>query len=155
MKKLSQHLFRDMLYITVAAAAAAFAVNLFHPRGYVMVGRSELEHRRIVPISAYEAKIKYDSGSAVFIDAREKAEFDESHIAGSINIPAGDPLPAPAGLPYLKQPKEIVIYCDGGSCGASAILAGKILGLTRTHIYIIERGLPDWKARGFPVQESD
>jgi rhodanese-related sulfurtransferase len=155
MKKFNAHLFREMLYIIGMAAAAAFVVNLFHPRGYVMVGKSELEKMRIVPISAYEAKIKYDSGSAVFIDAREKEEFDESHIAGSINLPAGDPLPVPSRLPYLKKPKEIVIYCDGVSCGASARLAGKILGLTRKHIYIIKGGLPEWKERGFPVMEED
>ncbi|OHD69428.1 MAG: hypothetical protein A2W19_05840 [Spirochaetes bacterium RBG_16_49_21] len=156
MKKFSKQLFRDILFIAVAAAAAAFVINLFHPRGYVLVSRSDFDNKRVVFITAEEAKIKYDSKAALFIDARETAEYDASHISGSVSIPAGDPFPGPGGeLQYREQPKEIVIYCDGSSCGASELLARKILSLTPRHVYIIEKGFPDWKAHGFPVREGE
>ena len=148
-------LLKNMIAIIVVAAAAGLAINLVHPRGFAPVSRQDLALKRLVSISTAEAKIKYDAGMALFIDARSKPEFDSARIAGAENIPADDP-PAGAIEAVMARPRELVIYCDGASCGASAGLARAMIdrGYGRT-IYVIEEGFPGWEERGYPVERSE
>ncbi len=155
-KRITRRLVREMFVILAAAGAAGIAVNLFHPRGYVLVSRADLEARKTVFLSAGEARIKHDAG-AVFVDAREKAEFEQARVPGAINVPALD---AAAGKPamdfgFLGRQAEIVIYCDGPSCGASAMVAEAIRkrGYGRI-LYILTGGLPGWEAEGYPVERG-
>lgn len=148
-------LLKDILVIIVAASAAGLAINLFHPRGFVPVSRQDLALKRIVTISAVEAKIKYDAGMALFIDAREKVAFDASHIAGAAHVPADGP-PAGALDAVTARPREIVIYCDGASCGAAAALARTMIGRGyERNLYVIDDGFPGWEKRGYPVERSE
>ena len=157
MKQRNKQLIKDIIIITVIAVAAGFGINMVHPRGFVLVSKADFAGKRIVSISSQEAKIKYDSRSALFIDAREKEEYDSSHIPGAVNIPVDSGVFSRHGreLSLSDRPVEIVIYCDGASCGASGVLAKKILDLTTGHIYVLEKGFPDWASRGFPVQKAD
>jgi len=145
-----------MFVILVAAGAAGIAVNLFHPRGYVPVSRTDLEARKTVSLSVAEARIKHDAG-AVFVDAREKAEFEQARVPGAINVPALDAAANRPGIDFsfLGRPAEIVVYCDGPSCGAAAMLAEAIRkrGYGRI-LYILENGLPGWEAAGHPVERG-
>ncbi|MBP7736837.1 MAG: rhodanese-like domain-containing protein [Spirochaetes bacterium] len=152
-KRKTRRLVKDMAVILVMAGAAGLCVNLLHPRGFVLAGRQALEARKIVAISAAEAKIKHDAG-ALFIDAREKDEYDRARIRGALNMPALDAAEGKGKADYsiLDKPVEAVIYCDGPACGASAMLAEVIRkrGYGRT-IYILEQGIPEWKSKGYPV----
>jgi len=154
---ITRRLLKDMAAILVAAGAMGLCVNLFHPRGFVLASRQALEARTIVPISADEAKIKHDAG-ALFIDSREKEEYDRARIKGARNIPALDAAAGKGGADFsvLEKPVETVIYCDGPSCGASAILAEVIRkrGYGRT-IYILEKGIPVWESKGYPLERGD
>jgi rhodanese-related sulfurtransferase len=148
-------LLKDMLAIIVVAAAAGLAINLFHPRGFVPVSRQDLALKRVVSLSAAEAKIKYDAGMALFIDARAKAEFDGARIAGAENIPADDP-PAGALTAAMSRPRELVVYCDGVECGAAEKLARTMIGRGYgRNIYVIAEGFPGWEERGYPVDRSE
>jgi rhodanese-related sulfurtransferase len=156
---MDMRLFKDMLVILVVAGAVAVVVNLFNPRGFVLVSRSSIEQRKIVAITAEEAKIKFDSDMAIFIDAREKAEFDYARIRGAMNIPASDAAAKPGSdqkFLFLNKPAEIVIYCDGASCGASGTMAKLILdrGYGR-NIYVLQKGFPEWESRGYPVERGE
>ncbi|HPG51336.1 MAG TPA: rhodanese-like domain-containing protein [Spirochaetota bacterium] len=147
-------LLKDIIAIVVAAAAAGLAINLFHPRGFVPVSRQDLALKRVVSISEAEAKIKYDAGMALFIDAREKVAFEAGHIAGAVNIPADDP-PAGALDALMDRPREIVFYCDGAECGAAAKLARAMIGRGYgRNLYVIVDGFPGWEERGYPVERS-
>jgi rhodanese-related sulfurtransferase len=147
-------LLKDMLAIIIAAAAAGLAINLFHPRGFVPVSRQDLALKRVVSVSAVEAKIKYDAGMALFVDARDTEEFAAGHIAGAGNIPAVDP-PAGALDALLRRTREIVIYCDGASCGAAAKLARELIGRGYgRNLYVIDDGFPGWEERGYPVERN-
>ena len=44
-------LLKDMIVILVIAGTIAVVVNLFNPRGFVLVSRSSLEQRNIVDIT--------------------------------------------------------------------------------------------------------
>ena len=152
-----KQLIKDMLIIIVASVVIGLGINLVHPRGFILVSKSDYDNRRIVAIATDEAKIKYDSQVAVFIDAREKAEYGASRIAGAVNIPAGDVVTRMEGISvsFLSKPVEIIVYCDGVSCQASNIVARKMLNLTPRHIYILEKGFPDWAVKGYPVEGGE
>ncbi len=148
----------DALVIIIAAAAIGLAINLCNPRGFEPVPRRSLAYRKILPITVVEAKLKYDANIARFIDARETHEYDTTRIAGAVSIPALDgPLPGKGrDTSVLGAPAEIVIYCDGPDCGASDILARRVIdaGYSRS-VYILDKGLPEWEARGFPVERGE
>ena len=68
------------------------------------------EHEDNAPrISLAEAKKEFDAGSAVFVDTRSVAAFQQEHIKGAINVPA-DALEAR----YKEIPtgKKIIAYCS-------------------------------------------
>ena len=152
-------LLKDTIIILVVAGTIAVVVNLFNPRGFVFVSRSSLEQRTIVPISAVEAKIKYDADMAVFVDAREKAEYDYAHIRGAVNIPVSD-VAAKQGtnekFSFLDRPVEVVVYCDGPTCGASESMAKLFLERGyRRNVYVIQKGFPEWELREYPVERGE
>jgi rhodanese-related sulfurtransferase len=158
-KRTTARLLKEMLFIVIMAVALGAAVNLLHPRGFVLVSRSSLDVRRIVPISVEEARIKHAAGQAVFVDARDKAEFDSSRIQGAVSVPlidAENHKGAAQDLSFLDRPVEAVIYCDGAACGAANALAKQMQerGYRRT-IYIIDRGYPEWESRGYPVERGE
>lgn len=150
---------KESIYILLIAAIIGFIVNIFHPKGYTFVSTSLYNEKNIVLISSEEAKIKIDSRAAVIIDSRTTEEYNDGHIPGSINIPA---VPDSQSVMKIKEnyglltgPSELVIYCDGTSCGSSPILARRFLEMGYSkHIYIIEHGLPEWKEKGFPVDKN-
>ncbi len=155
-KRITRRLVKDMFALLAAAGCIGIAVNLFHPRGFTLVSRPDLEARKTVFISSEEAKIKHDA-EAVFVDAREKEEYDAARVAGAVNLPALDAAAGKSGMDpaIFEKPAELVIYCDGPACGASAMLAETIRkrGYGRT-IYIIEQGLPEWESKGYPVERG-
>lgn len=145
-----RRLLGEALVIVAAAAALGLGVNLVNPRGYEPVPRRVMSYRTIVSVSAEEAKVKYDAGIARFIDAREAEEYRESRVTGAISVPAlGDAVPPPvAGT-------EPVIYCGGAGCGASEILARRMIDAGRRGaVYILEGGLPEWERRGYPMERG-
>lgn len=151
---------KESMYILFAAAIIGFIVNIFHPRGFTFVSSSIYNEKNIVLISSDEAKIKIDSGAAVIIDSRTVEEYRDASIPGAVNIPA---VPDSLSAKRIKEnyglingPAELVIYCDGTSCGSSQILAARLLEMGYSkHIYIIEHGLPEWKEKGFPVEKTE
>ncbi|MBN2158901.1 MAG: rhodanese-like domain-containing protein [Spirochaetes bacterium] len=152
-------LLKDTVIILVVAGAAGLVINLFHPDGYLLVSKASLSERRIVEISAAEAKIKRDAGAAVFIDARERDEYDCSRVAGAVSIPASGADAAKKARPwarYADRPVEIVVYCEGPSCGAAGALAKLIVagGYKRT-VYVMREGLPGWDEAGYPVERGE
>lgn len=155
-KRITRRLVKDMLVICVAACAAGLCANLLHPRGFMLIGRQAFEARKNVAITAEEAMIKHDAG-AIFIDAREKDEYDRVRIRGALTMPALDAEAGKGKADYsmLQRPAEVVVYCDGPACGASAMLAEAIRksGYGRT-IYILERGIPEWESKGYPVERE-
>lgn len=154
------NLLKDAFFIIILSAIIGFIINIFHTNGYELIGKKALGYEKIVFLSIKEAKIKYDSGSSVFVDSRNSSEFNCSHIKGALNIPS---IPESMSLEKLKTnfsvlngPNELILYCDGTECGSSEELAKKIidLGYSR-NIYIIKNGIPRWEEMGYPVENTE
>jgi rhodanese-related sulfurtransferase len=148
---------KGAIYILILSIITGFVVNLFHLKGFTFIGKTALKSNNIVFISGEEAKIKKENPSVIFIDSRQIDEYEISRIPGAINIPA---IPASISAKKIKdnfdilsKPKELVLYCDGASCGSSQTLAETLIGMGYSkHIYIIKNGIPEWEAMGMPVE---
>ena len=109
-------------------------------------------------ISAQEAWEAFQAG-VPFLDARRSAEFAEGHIAGAWSAPVweadlNDRLLSfkAARRPGSEDP--IAIYCSGGDCRDSHLLAAKLLEEGYFHLLIFREGYPAWVAQGHPVEKG-
>ena len=94
-----------------------------------------------------------------FLDARRSAEFAEGHIAGAWSTPVWesdleDRLIAfkAARRPGSEDP--IIIYCSGGDCRDSHLLAAKLLNEGYFNLLIYRDGFPDWVAQKHPIEKG-
>jgi rhodanese-related sulfurtransferase len=94
----------------------------------------------------------------LFLDARRTSVYEQGHIAGArpysvwesdidekvrkLFDERSDP---------QAQSLPIVIYCSGGECEDSHMLAQKLWGIQFNDIYVYKDGFPDWQQRGGTV----
>ncbi|HJW72473.1 MAG TPA: rhodanese-like domain-containing protein [Geothrix sp.] len=115
----------------------------------------------IIPIreiSSEEAWAAFNSGQP-FLDARRSADFEEGHIAGAWSTPIweSDVDDRLFAFKFARKPASedpIVIYCSGGDCRDSHLLAAKLLNDGYIHLLIYRDGYPDWAARKRPVEKG-
>jgi rhodanese-related sulfurtransferase len=92
---------------------------------------------------------------AMFVDARDRAEYEAGHIADAFWLPAKlfyESNGTPEALNYIGDKNTIlVIYCGGGACDASHNTARLLqeVGYKRTHI--LTDGYPAWAGGGHPT----
>ncbi len=98
-------------------------------------------------------------GGALFLDARRTSVFEEGHIAGarSFSVWEADIDDKVNALfnersDPAEQNKPIVIYCSGGACEDSHMLAEKLWGIQFNNVYVYKDGFPDWQKRGGAVK---
>ena len=97
------------------------------------------------------AKYLFDEKKAVFIDARDEADFKSGHIQDAINIP----------YDYYEDYEELIndldityiyiLYCNGTECSLSLDLAELLFNeLLFEKILIFEGGWPEWRDAEYP-----
>ena len=74
-----------------------------------LVSRSQGPYPEILRVTLSAAKQAYDSGSAVFVDARGEAFFAQSHIPGSLSASAQD---FDLRLEKLDRETWIIPFCS-------------------------------------------
>jgi rhodanese-related sulfurtransferase len=99
------------------------------------------------------------AGGALFLDARRTSVYEQGHIAGArpFSVWESDVDDKVKGLWEQRQdPKEqalpIVIYCTGGDCEDSHMLAQKLWGAQFNNVYVYKDGFPDWQAKGGAIR---
>ncbi|MCE1203539.1 MAG: rhodanese-like domain-containing protein [Holophagaceae bacterium] len=109
-------------------------------------------------ISSQEAW-KAFQGGLPFLDARRSEEYAAGHVAGAWCAPVWeadleDRLLAfkAARRPGSEDP--IIIYCSGGDCRDSHLLAERLLGEGYFHLLIYRDGFPDWVAQQRPMAQG-
>ena len=116
-----------------------------------------LVHEAQAAIRGDEAMWLHAKG-AVFLDARRTAMYTEGHIPGARSLSAWED-----GLPEkvdqlslftsdLKLP--VVIYCSGGDCHDSHLVAQKLWLAGFRNVRIYADGYPDWETRKLPVTQG-
>ena len=69
-----------------------------------------LTEAEVPRVSIEEARTALEAGTALIVDVRPPAAFEESHIPGAINIPLEEIERNPAGLALDKE-QWIITYC--------------------------------------------
>jgi len=82
------------------------------------------------------------------LDVRPEEEYAAGHVPGAVSIPVAE---LKRRLKELPKNKEIVAYCRGSFC-AFAPEAARYLGRKGFHTSILNAGMPDWEAAGYPVE---
>jgi sulfur-carrier protein adenylyltransferase/sulfurtransferase len=90
-----------------------------------------------------------DPEPPVFLDVREREEWDEGHIAGAVHLPRGW-LESRIEQVVADREKPIVAYCASGN--RSTFAARTLEELGYEHVVSLAGGINDWKRRGYPLE---
>ena len=98
------------------------------------------------------------SRGVLFLDARRTSVYEQGHIPGArpFSVWESD-IDEKVNKLYAERPdpkdqnQPIVIYCSGGDCEDSHMLAQKLWGIGFNNAYVYKDGFPDWQKRGEPV----
>jgi rhodanese-related sulfurtransferase len=110
-----------------------------------------------VEITPADVQLLHRRG-VLFLDARRSSVYAEGHIAGARSLPVWESdIDARVKGLYeegLDQRAPIVIYCSGGNCEDSHMLAEKLYMVGFDNALIYRDGFPDWEKRRLPVSRG-
>jgi len=145
-----------------AAPAASSAANSAAPSSATDVGdlaRSFPPHpdKPALEIAPADVQRLYQ-GKALFLDARRSSVYAVGHIAGARSFPVweSDIDQRVKGLyeEGLDQNAPVVVYCSGGACEDSHMLAEKLYMVGFDNVLIYKDGFPDWQKRALPTSKG-
>ncbi len=117
--------------------------------------RRAAQFQGVKTIDLARAYAMFQSGEALFIDARPAAEFNELHVPQAINL---TPDQVPAGvaekLAGLAKDREIVVYCGQANCDLALKVAEKLQALGFTWVMVYVGGFRAWDEAGYPADTS-
>lgn len=107
----------------------------------------------IYKIDIDAAKFLFDSGRAIFIDARSRAEYNEAHITGAVSIPTNATPEEINDLKNKLKGKILVTYCHGIGCHLSDKVAYKLFDMGYRNIAIFFGGWNKWNEYNYPIEK--
>ncbi len=99
----------------------------------------------ISEVDSPEASALAGNGT-LFVDVRERDEWEEGHIPGAVHVPRGF-LESRIEQVAPDRGQHIVVYCAGGARSAFATRTLQELGYT--NVVNLAGGYTDWKRNGF------
>lgn len=108
----------------------------------------------------YRDDNNYRNGAYIFVDARPASEYREGHIplAWRIDhVKSDEMLKAPPLQFLLPSAEKIVLYCHGGNCEDSLLVAGdmRAAGIDQTKIHVYVGGFTEWWEKKQPIEKGD
>ena len=156
-KFLPQTAVREAIILAAASVVLGIAANYLNPRGIELwanrstmsVSDSLLSSESVdltEPIVISTAQVIHlkQTGDALFIDARERTEYEKGHIPGAILIPYETFFEHDDVIDSLPNDKWLICYCDGPPCDLGQLLAYELFmrGFKQSAIY--ESGMNEW-----------
>lgn len=95
-----------------------------------------------------------DGKRALILDARPSLFFEQGHVPGALNLSRQDFARDYRRLsPTLKAAvdKPIVVYCSGGDCHDSRLVANALLTLGFSNVTVFTGGWEAWSAAKLPA----
>jgi len=105
-------------------------------------------------ISRDQAQAYYESGTAVFVDARHEFDFKLGHIRRAINIPLRMYETKKSILDAIPKNRLLIAYCDGAECNSSIELSVKLAKDGYTDVKIFFGGWSEWTASNLPTDKT-
>ncbi|MBC2704764.1 rhodanese-like domain-containing protein [Desulfobacula sp.] len=150
---------RQAFSILFMSVAIGLAVNMVRPDSIPVIADWSTENRLtsesgetlIIPTSL--AKALFEKNEAVFMDARDKDQFDMGHIKGAKNLPwhAVDDYFMDI-VQDLPNDTTIITYCDGESCDLSHELSLFLMKMGFNHVKVLVNGWTVWQELNLPVE---
>jgi rhodanese-related sulfurtransferase len=157
---------KELSVIIGLSVIAGLSVNYFSPNGISYIGSWDTASGVITAKSKNDAVVRereimdvktvkqiFDTGKAVFLDARPYTEYEKGHIKGAISFPAAQ-FDERIETFLLNYPPSIsiVTYCSGRECRDSHELAQMLIdtGFSETRVFV--DGYPLWEKEGYPVE---
>lgn len=100
-----------------------------------------------IEVSPKAASEALESGGAVLIDVRERSEYDEARIPGSIFIPLGQ---LSARLDEIPADRDVYVHCRMGGRSKRAVDYLRAFG--RPNSYNVSGGIEAWEEAGLPIE---
>jgi rhodanese-related sulfurtransferase len=97
----------------------------------------------------------YESGEAVFLDARPRADYEEERIMGAISLPEFEFDDAyPVASQFLSSDTHIVVYCQGRDCDEAMIVQERLVEMGYTRVDVFLGGMPEWLDADYPTDSG-
>src|SRR5438094_10203324 len=109
----------------------------------------EILQRVKAEITEADASDAQSVEGAVWVDVRERDEWDEGHIPGAVHIPRGH-LESRIERAAPDRSQQVLLYCSAGN--RSAFAAKTLEEMGYEEVTSLSGGFTDWKRNGFPVQ---
>jgi rhodanese-related sulfurtransferase len=108
-------------------------------------------------ITGEEAVALHGRG-VTFLDARRTSVYNEGHVAGARSLPIWEST-VDDGIKRLFEEgydlnAPLVVYCSGGDCEDSHMLAQRLHGYGFNNALVYTGGFPDWEKRGMPIERG-
>jgi rhodanese-related sulfurtransferase/DNA-binding transcriptional ArsR family regulator len=103
------------------------------------------------PLPAEELLERARQGLVTVLDVRPPEEYATGHLPGAINVPLAE---LERCLGKCPPDKEVIAYCRGPYC----VLAYEAVARLRAKGFKarrLEKGYPEWKTAGLPVEVED
>ncbi|MBU2602578.1 MAG: metalloregulator ArsR/SmtB family transcription factor [Actinobacteria bacterium] len=115
------------------------------------VTREFLEARHVMqPVDRGELVERIKSGEVTVLDVRPQEEYRAGHIPGALSVPLDQ---LDRRMATLPRDRPVVVYCRGPYC-VLAIEAVERLRRCGYQAVRFDEGIPDWRARGLPVEPA-
>jgi rhodanese-related sulfurtransferase/uncharacterized membrane protein YphA (DoxX/SURF4 family) len=150
---------RQALALLMSTALLGLAANQIRPDSIPLFGdwspeaRIKMKFGENILIPFEEAKEKFLTGSAVFLDARPPELYLKGHIQGARSLPLAE-FDRMAGEVFMEFSEDtlIVTYCDGDECVLSAELALKLKGIGFKNVRVLHNGWSVWNNHQLPIK---
>lgn len=138
--------------IILLGVTLGLAGNQLSPRGLPLIAAPKPVPVADEFIALDQAKKLWQSGAAIFLDAREPADFAAGHIGNALNLPAQSfEQHFPEMAPILAAGLPLIIYCDGTECDLSHRLKKSLQQVGYTNTYLLSNGWTAWRQAGLPT----
>lgn len=112
--------------------------------------RDVLDHHMI---GLADAKALFETGAAQWVDARSAEEYAQDRIGEALHISTDDWLGGkiPDVTHAMSRDQTVVVYCGGGNCDASKLVAVRLRGIGFSDVRVFEDGWKGWTAAKLPT----
>jgi rhodanese-related sulfurtransferase len=166
--------FAGVALLAIASLAAGLVMNRLSDRPLPLVYQTT-EHRfdaelttlvtaapfKIAPAATVglpEFRSAVDSKNTLILDARPSIFFEQGHVPGALNL-ARDAFARDyrqlAPVLKLATDKPIIVYCAGGDCHDSRLVANALMSLGFSNVRVFTGGWEEWSKARLPVSTGN
>jgi rhodanese-related sulfurtransferase len=173
---LARQIVRDLggvALLAIACLGAALVMNRFSSQPLPIVyqtpeQRFDAELTTLITVPPFkiapaatvglsEFRSAVETTSALILDARPLVFFEQGHVPGALNLARDNFARDYRHLAPVLKPaadKPIIVYCSGGDCHDSRLVANALLSLGFSNVSVFTGGWEAWSAAGLPTSKG-